>query len=156
MHGTIQIAMLGLLGLMLLAAAATDLRSRTIPNRLTLAIALTVVPFWLASGLSPWPDMAVQVGFALLLFILFAGLFALGAMGGGDVKLIAALALWLPAASLLPMLFIMSIAGGALTLAMLIRKRLTRSETALEIPYGVAIAFAGLWLINERILNQFA
>ena len=53
------------------------------------------------------------------------------------------------------LLFIMSVAGGALTLAMLIRHRLARKTERLEIPYGVAIAFGGLWLISERFLNQF-
>jgi len=38
---------------------------------------------------------------------------------------------------------------------MLIRQRLARSEGQLEVPYGVAIAFAGLWLISERFLYQF-
>ena len=51
-----------------------------------------------------------------------------GAMGGGDVKLIGALALWLPWPALLLMLVIMSLAGGALTLAMMIRKKLARTE----------------------------
>ena len=44
---------------------------------------------------------------------------------------------------------------GALTLAMLIRHKLARHAGQLEIPYGVAIAFGGLWLISERFLNQF-
>jgi prepilin peptidase CpaA len=38
---------------------------------------------------------------------------------------------------------------------MLIRQRLLKKEGQLEIPYGVAIAFAGLWLISERFLYQF-
>ena len=38
---------------------------------------------------------------------------------------------------------------------MLIRHRLSKAEGALEIPYGIAIAFAGLWLVGEPFLNQF-
>jgi prepilin peptidase CpaA len=53
------------------------------------------------------------------------------------------------------LLMIMSLAGGVLTLAMMIRKRLARAEGQIEIPYGVAIAFAGIWLISERFLYQF-
>ena len=49
----------------------------------------------------------------------------------------------------------MSVAGGLLTLAMAIRNKLARADGKLEIPYGVAIAFGGLWLISERFLNQF-
>ena len=148
-------ALLAILALLLLVASWGDLKARTIPNGLNLAIALLAIPFWWATGLALWPDAALQVGIAILVFSLFAGAFAIGAMGGGDVKLIGALALWLPWQAVLALLVIMSLAGGALTIAMLIRKRLARSEGALEIPYGVAIAFAGLWLISERFLYQF-
>jgi prepilin peptidase CpaA len=148
-------ALLAVLAALLLVASWGDLRARTIPNGLNLAIALLAIPFWWSTGLALWPDAALQVGIAILVFALFAGAFAIGAMGGGDVKLIGALALWLPWQAVLALLVIMSLAGGALTMAMLIRKRLARSEDALEIPYGVAIAFAGLWLISERFLYQF-
>jgi len=140
----------------LVVAAVFDWRSRIIPNRLNIAIALLAIPFWWASGLSVWPDVAIQVAVAAGLFLLFALAFRFGAMGGGDVKLIAALGLWLPPQAVLAMLVIMSLAGGALTLAMLARHRLTKSEHQLEIPYGVAIAIGGIWLIGERFLNQFA
>ena len=147
--------LLGLLAAMLVAACWTDLRSRTIPNELNAAVALLALPFWWATGLSLWPDAALQAAVAGLVFGLFALAFALGAMGGGDVKLVAAVALWLPWQAVLALLVIMSLAGGALTLAMLIRKRLARRQEALEIPYGVAIAFGGLWLIGQRFLYQF-
>ena len=147
--------LLALLALLLVVASWGDLRTRTISNGLNLAIALLAIPFWWATGLALWPDVALQIGVALLVFAAFAGIFALGAMGGGDVKLLGAVALWLPWPAVLTLLVIMSLAGGALTLAMLIRKRLARSEARLEIPYGVAISFGGLWLISERFLYQF-
>jgi prepilin peptidase CpaA len=144
-----------LLAAALVVAAAGDLKSRTIPNRLNAAIALGAVVYWFASGLDPWPDMAIRLGVAAAVFALFAGVFALGMMGGGDVKLLAALALWLPPAGVLFLLVAMSLGGGALTIAMWVRHKLRRSSHTLEVPYGVAIAFGGLWLISERILNQF-
>jgi prepilin peptidase CpaA len=147
--------LLGLLVLMLLAASWCDLKSRTIPNQLNLAIALLAIPFWWSVGLALWPDAAIQIGVALTVFALFAIAFALGAMGGGDVKLVGALALWLPFQAVVLLLFIMSVAGGVLTLAMFLRHKLARNQGQLEIPYGVAIAFGGLWLISERFLNQF-
>ena len=147
---------LGLLALLLLVAAYGDLRSRTIANELNLAVALLAIPFWWAGGLALWPDIALQVAIAALVFGFFAGAFAIGAMGGGDVKLIGALALWLPWQALLAMLLVMSIAGGALTGAMLVRHRLGKREGQIEVPYGVAIAFGGLWLIGQRFLYQFA
>jgi prepilin peptidase CpaA len=143
------------LAAMLLAACWCDLKARTIPNLLNLAIALLAIPFWWSLGLALWPDVAIHVGIAIAVFGLFAIAFALGAMGGGDVKLVAAIALWLPAQSVIALLFIMSVAGGALTLAFLIRHKLARAAGRVEIPYGVAIAFGGLWLISERFLNQF-
>ena len=148
-------SLLGALALLLLAASWLDLRSRTIPNGLNLLIALLAIPFWWASGLGLWPDVAWQIGLAILVFGLFTIPFILGAMGGGDVKMLGALALWIPSGALLPLIVIMSLAGGVLTLAMLIRQRLARSEAQMEVPYGVAIAFAGLWLISERFLYQF-
>ena len=147
--------LLGLLAVMLLACCWWDLKTRTIPNWLNLAIALLGVAFWMSIGLPLWPEVALRVGVAFVAFWVFAAAFAMGAMGGGDVKLIAALALWLPWQAVLVLVFLMSIAGGVLTLGYLIRHKLAKREEKLEIPYGVAIAFGGLWLISERFLNQF-
>ena len=156
MQGGISWILIAGLAAALVAAALIHWRSRTIPNRLNAAIALLAIPFWWATGLSLWPDVAIQVAMALTLFALFALAYRFGAMGGGDVKLVAALALWLPPGATLRLLVIMSIAGGLLTLAMLIRHRIARPDGALEIPYGIAIAFGGFWLISERFLNQFS
>jgi prepilin peptidase CpaA len=76
-------------------------------------------------------------------------------MGGGDVKLIGAIALWLPWQAVVMLLVLMSLAGGVLTLAMVARHKLARADGKLEIPYGVAIAAGGLWLIGQRFLYQF-
>ena len=151
----LALILLAALAAMLLAASWCDLKSRTIPNGLNLAIALAAIPFWWAVGLPLWPDAAIQIGVAALVFGLFAIAFAMGAMGGGDVKLIGALTLWLPFKAVIVLLFVMSVAGGVLTLAFYLRHRLARRDGQLEIPYGVAIAFGGLWLISERFLNQF-
>lgn len=148
-------ALPAVLALLLLVAAWGDLKRREIPNGLNLTIALLAIPFWWASGLTLWPDVALQIGVAALVFVLFVAAFAIGAMGGGDVKLIGAVALWLPWQAIIMLLVVMSLAGGALTAVMLIRKRLKKSDTAIEVPYGVAIAFGGLWLISERFLYQF-
>ena len=155
MQAHLSTLFLGLLALMLAFAALGDLRRREIPNWLNGAIALLAVPFWWSLGLSPWPDMAVQIGVAFGVFALFALLFQFGFMGGGDVKMIGALALWLPAGAVLKLLIIMSLAGGALTLAMLLRRRTDQSKGQIQVPYGVAIAFGGLWVIAEPFLNQF-
>jgi prepilin peptidase CpaA len=155
MNGGFATILVVLLACGLAAAAALDWRSRTIPNWLNAAIALGAIPFWVASGLHLWPAVALHVGVALAVFAVFAFAFQLGMMGGGDVKMVAAIALWLPPLAVLKLLVIMSVAGGLLTLVMIIPHRLRKAAGQPEIPYGIAIAFAGMWLIGERILNQF-
>jgi prepilin peptidase CpaA len=76
-------------------------------------------------------------------------------MGGGDVKMIGALALWFPFQHLLWMLIIMSLIGGALTLLLVIERAVRRKTSAIEVPYGVAIAIAALISLPEPFLNQF-
>ena len=155
MQGVFADLLVAILAAMLIVAAAGDLRTRTIPNWLNGAIALGAIPFWAASGMTLWPEIALQIGIAAAVFGLFAIAFRFGAMGGGDVKMVAAIALWLSAEAVLKLLVIMSLAGGVLTVVMLVRHRLAKSGKELEIPYGVAIAFGGFWLIGERFLNQF-
>lgn len=155
MQGVFANLLIATLAAMLIVAAAGDLRTRTIPNWLNASIALCAIPFWLLSGMSPWPEMALQVAVAAAVFGMFAIAFSLGAMGGGDVKMVAAIALWLPLGAVVKLLVIMSLAGGAITIAMLVRERLGKSGKPLEVPYGVAIAFGGFWLIGERFLYQF-
>lgn len=144
------------LALLLVSAGVQDARSREIANWKNAVIALLAPAWWWANGLSPWPDIAVQIGVALAVFAFFAGAYALGQMGGGDVKLIGALALWFPVQPLLWMLILMSLIGGAVTLLLVAERRFRRrGDAPLEIPYGVAIAIAGLLVLNEPILNQF-
>lgn len=149
-------ALLAVLALLLLIAATTDLRARIIGNGLNLAIAALAPAYWWATGLAFWPDIALQLGLALCVFGLFALLFAMGWMGGGDVKLLTALSLWWPLIAMLKLLVVMSLIGGVLTLAFVAVHRLRQLKASPEIPYGVAIACAGLWVIGERYLNQFA
>lgn len=141
------------LALLLAMAAAGDLRSRTISNRLNAAIALLAPLWWWAQGLSLWPGIALVLLGALLVFAFFAAAFALGAMGGGDVKLLTALALWFSGDALLRLVVITALAGGVLTLAMLALHRWRKAPGRPEIPYGVAIAAAGLWGIANDILT---
>ena len=143
------------LGILLVSAGLQDIRMREISNAKNAAIALLAPVWWVSIGLDPWPGMAIQLGGALIVFAIFIGAFALGQMGGGDVKLIGALALWLTPLKLLDMLMAMAIAGGVLTLAFLVDRRWHRREGPVEVPYGVAIAIAGLLALREPLLNQF-
>jgi prepilin peptidase CpaA len=148
--------LLGLLGLLLLVAAVIDMRTFTISNRLNVAVALLAPVYWWSIGLPLWPDAAIQVGVAVAVFLLLAAAFYAGVMGGGDVKLAGALALWFSPASTIKFLVLMSIAGGVLTLAVLGVHRFRKKPGRPEIPYGVAIAFGGLWILAQRFLNHFA
>ncbi len=150
------VILLGLLVLILVSAGIEDARIREIANWKNAAIALLAVPWWFAMGLNPWPDMALQLGIALGVFALFAAAFHFGMMGGGDVKMIAALALWFPFDKLVSLIVIMSLVGGALTLVMLIDKWIRRRSEQPEIPYGIAIAIAALLTLREPIFNPFA
>lgn len=104
------------LAIALVTAAVTDLRRREIDNWLNAAIALTAPLYWWASGLSLWPGVAIQLGMMLVVFFGLALVFARGGMGGGDVKLLAALALWLPPAVLFWVIFVTSLVGGAMSM----------------------------------------
>jgi prepilin peptidase CpaA len=153
--GTSEIALGALLASLLVTAAVTDWRRREIDNWLNGVIALAAPLFWWVTGLALWPDMAIQCAVAAAVFALFAGMFALGAMGGGDVKLLGALSLWLAPLDVMRMLIVMSLIGGALTIVMLIRQKMLKLTGKPEIPYGIAIALAGIWSIYERYINHF-
>ena len=142
-----RLALIVALGALLIAAAITDLRARIISNRLNLAIAALAPLWWIASGLDPWPDVAVQLLVGAAVFLLFAALFSVGMMGGGDVKLLAALALWFPWQAVISLLVLMALLGGLVTVVTVIHHRMTRRLGQPEIPYGVAISLAALWLL---------
>ena len=152
--GFTDLLLLGLAAL-LIVAAVIDVRTFTISNRLNLTVALGAPLYWMSVALSPWPGMAIQLAAGGLVFILLAGAFYAGMMGGGDVKLASALALWFPPAGTIKFLVFMSVAGGVLTLGILAWHRAQRREGRPEIPYGVAIAFGALAILTQRFLNQF-
>jgi prepilin peptidase CpaA len=148
----------------LIWAAKSDILSMTIPNRLTIGLALAFVPvgFLVHLSLAQW-GVHLGLGFAGLL----AGmvLFALRLMGGGDAKLIAATCLWLGPEGCLAFMIYTALAGGALTLILLAARKFgavyapvlpaplgRHLEPAGDIPYGVAIAAGGLLAIAQSDL----
>lgn len=155
MGNIVNLILIVSLVLLLVSAGVEDARQRTIANWKNAAIALLAIAWWVANGRALWPDIALQVGVAAAVFGMFVLVFALGQMGGGDVKMIGALALWLPIAPLVWMLILMSLLGGALTAVLMLEKWLRKREGAIEIPYGVAIAMASLIALREPYLNHF-
>jgi prepilin peptidase CpaA len=150
--GYLHYGLLVALAIALLVAAATDWRRRQIDNWLNLAIVVGAPFYWWASGLSLWPGVAIQLGVGLAAFAVFAAFFALKWMGGGDVKLLTALALWIEPEWFLKLLVMMALVGGVLTLVLGAWHIARRQRDKLAIPYGVAIAIAGLWVIGTHYL----
>jgi prepilin peptidase CpaA len=148
--------LLAILALILVVAAVIDVRTFTISNGLNLTVTLLAPLYWWAAAVPLWPDVALQVAVAAGVFAVLAGAFYAGLMGGGDVKLAAALALWFSPSATLDFLVYMSIAGGLLTIVVLVAHRMRRKEGRPEVPYGVAIAIGALAILAQRFLNQFA
>ena len=159
-RGIAPLLLLCLLAGLLLASGIEDARRREIANGKNAAIALLAPLWWWANDLAPWPDMAAQLLVAGLAFAVFVGAFAARWMGGGDVKMIGALALWLSPGALLQMLMTMSLIGGGVTLVMLAERRRRPAAAGpeeprpIEVPYGIAIAAAGLLSLREPLLNH--
>lgn len=123
---------------MLAAAAVTDLRKRIIPNMVPAVLAAAFLPAAWWAGYAP-AQAALHVGAAAVVFVVAVLLFVLRAWGGGDAKLAAAAALWIGFAALPRFVAVMALAGGLLAVVVL----LTQGRTG-KVPYGVAIAAAGL------------
>jgi prepilin peptidase CpaA len=140
--------LLAALAIALLVAAFTDLRNRQISNKLNAAIAVCAPLFWWASGLS-FGDIAWQLGVALLALVVLAGLFAMRWMGGGDVKLLTALALWVQPAMFLNLVIAVALIGGLLTLVFGAWHIARRQRDRVAIPYGVAIAAGALLVLGN-------
>lgn len=137
-------------------AACLDFFTMTIPNRLTVGLALAFVPAALLAGL-PLADVGLHLTAGAAMLAVAFGLFAMGWIGGGDAKFFAATALWLGWPNLMVYALWFSLIGGALTLAILFARTvplpapLGRAEWAARlhsaksgIPYGIALAAAGL------------
>lgn len=152
----LNVALLAALVLLLVSAGIEDARTREIANWKNAAILALAPLWWWSNGLSLLPDIAIQLAVAGVIFALFCGAFYFNWMGGGDVKMIGALALWLPFQALAWMLIVMSLLGGALTVLLVAERFARRKDGNIEIPYGVAIAIAGLIAIREPLFNQLS
>ena len=93
-------------------ACATDLRTQRIPNVLTFGAALAGLVAHIA--LDGASGALTAAGGWLTGLLIFLPFFALGGMGGGDVKLLAALGAWLGAYETLYLAMYTGVAGGAL------------------------------------------
>jgi prepilin peptidase CpaA len=150
--------------LIFVIVAYQDVRTRRIPNALSLAIAtLGLARIALAAEMI---DAGYTLATAVIIFAITIALFQRGAIGGGDAKILTAAALLIGYQELLSFLFLMGLCGGALALATLAAERLDLSlgrfrrgadvsstghaeggrlaPEGSTVPYGLAIATAGI------------
>jgi prepilin peptidase CpaA len=156
----LAIVFIAIFACLLLWAAASDLATMEIPNRISvLAVALYPVAAF-ACGL-PWTAIALHLGVGFAAFVICWTLFCLGVFGGGDAKVIAAATVWTGISQALPtFLFWTCVAGGILALiAIIVRRRFKAADGQLAfvhrflsergLPYAVAIAVGGIACLRE-------
>jgi prepilin peptidase CpaA len=154
--------------LLLAYAASTDVVSRLIPDQISIALVITGIAGQAVT--SPF-DLIPSFVIATVLFLVLLLAHARGWIGGGDVKLLVALAIGLSLPQLMRFLFITAMAGGVLAAVHLVMRRLPyptsppvgssilRRVYAVErwrhlrrapLPYGLAIACGGIWTIIDK------
>lgn len=140
----------------MIMAASFDFFTMTIPNWLSAGLAAAFLALAPLAGLGAG-DMAWHAGAGLAMLAVGFALFSFGWIGGGDAKLFAATALWLGWEHLLYYAVVFSLIGGALTLAILVARRVPLPAVLGRvgwvarlhaprggIPYGIALAIGGL------------
>lgn len=152
----IQFAVLTVFPAAMVLAAVSDLFTMSISNRLVVGMAIAFFVLAPLAGMS-LDTMLVHVGVGAVMLLIGIAMFALGWIGGGDAKLIAATTLWLGLQPLASYLVVATFAGCALTIALLTFRRmplpswidgqpwvmrLHRADNGA--PYCVALALGGL------------
>lgn len=154
-----DLAILLIFPAMMAFAAASDLFTMTISNRVSLTLVAGFLALALWMGLS-WEAIGMHLAAGALVLVFGFACFAFGWIGGGDAKLAAATAVWLGWGQLLEYAVLSSVLGGLLTIGLLSLRgaalhprfllregwyqRITDQKTG--IPYGIALAAAGLAL----------
>jgi prepilin peptidase CpaA len=157
----LDIARLLLFPALMAFAAASDLFTMTISNRVSLALAAGFLALALLSGMGLYDILSHLGAGASVLAVAFV-CFAMGWVGGGDAKVAAGAALWFGFGHLMNYLVYASLFGGVLTLLLLQFRqwplpyafsgqtwllRLHAKESG--IPYGIALAIGALMIYPE-------
>jgi prepilin peptidase CpaA len=137
-------------------AAATDLFTMTVPNRIALVLVGSFFVVAPLAGLG-WTDIGLHVALALAALGVTFIFFWFGWIGGGDAKLFAATCLWLGPEAMLAYSVYAALLGGGLTLLLLAWRGMPLPVTLIShdwlarlhspkegVPYGIALAAAGL------------
>ncbi|MCT7374521.1 A24 family peptidase [Chelativorans salis] len=150
-------------------AAVSDMVSMTIANRVSILLIAAFAALAPFTGMA-WPEIGMHFAAGAAVLAVTFALFAIGGMGGGDAKLLAATAVWFGfSLGLVDYLVISALAGGVLTIALLIFRKSSLSVLAgnnvllrhfadekAGIPYGVALGVGGLLTYGETPLMQWA
>ncbi len=144
-------------------AAAMDLFTMTIPNRISIVMTLGFVPAAWYAGLDLW-QVVDHVAAGMLVLAIGIVLFARGVFGGGDAKLLAAVSLWVGFENLLAYMLWVAIAGGVLGVLFIMARQFPLPRQLLGqswahrlhspgggIPYGIALAAAALLVYPQTI-----
>lgn len=149
--------------LTLVWAAVSDVRHYMIPNRIPVILG---VGFLIMGLFLKTPFLLGGAATGALVLLVGAALFGRGLMGGGDVKLLAAMALWSGPTMLAPFALVTSLTGALLAAVMLspLKAVLPRppervrpagdkpvSAVSQPMPFGVAIAAGGLWVLGRYL-----
>ena len=136
---------------LLLWLAWSDVAHRRLPNgALLLLLGLFLVQAFVERGLA---TMVTGLATGAAVLLLGQLLWQQGWLGGGDVKLLAILAVWAGPQQVVPLLCVTMVAGGIVGLALLALPR-AGSGARPTVPYGVAIAFAGLAVIVRQSFGE--
>lgn len=162
------IAMLVIFPALMAYAAASDLLSMTISNKITLTLIVTFALYAVVAGLG-WQDLGWHLAAGGLVLICTFSMFAAGWIGGGDAKLAAATAFWFGFDQLMPYLLLAAVAGGVLTFAVLYYRGQPLPSTVHNwpwarrlhspkegVPYGIALAFSALLILPETSIWRAA
>ena len=142
-------------------AAAMDLLTMTIPNRISIILAVGFLVLAPVAGLS-WHQFFTHLSVGVAVLLLGIVMFSQGWVGGGDAKLLAAAALWIGADHLMLYLAQVALLGGLLSFVVLAYRywlpleKFQAPEWARKlhekgggIPYGLAIAGGGLLIYPQ-------
>ena len=157
----LDIARLMLFPALMAFAAASDLLTMTIPNRVSLALLAGFLVMAPLTGMG-LHEMLSHAGAGALVLVVAFGMFAMGWLGGGDAKVAAAAGLWFGFDHLLPYLVFASLFGGALTVLLLQLRQyplpyalasqawlLRLHDKQTGVPYGVALALGALMVYPQ-------
>lgn len=148
-----------------LAAIYSDIKSLTIPNWISLVL---VIAFLVTRPLTSMPWSVVGLNFLCgsLFFAVGYGLFRVGLIGGGDVKLLAAVTVWIGFHSVFAFILLMSLIGAAVAVIWSLRTFLRHRGATLsermrammktELPYGIAIGLAAIATLSTEISGRGA